>query len=59
MFSPRKNLVDGIYGWNERKKRFSRRQIAWAVDVMIGKGWQGSGKGFPFFQQTVSGSGRQ
>lgn len=27
------------YAWNERKKRFSQRQIELAVDVLIQKGW--------------------
>ncbi|MCY4235455.1 MAG: Appr-1-p processing protein, partial [Cyanobacteria bacterium MAG CAR2_bin_4] len=32
-------LVAGVYGWNEHKKCFSRRQIALAADVMVEKGW--------------------
>jgi hypothetical protein len=29
----------GTYSWNERKKRFSARQIAVAFDVLSSKGW--------------------
>jgi O-acetyl-ADP-ribose deacetylase (regulator of RNase III) len=32
-------VVSKIYGWNERKKRFSPRQIALAADVLVDKGW--------------------
>ena len=32
-------LVASVYGWNEHKKCFSRRQIALAADVMVEKGW--------------------
>ncbi len=32
-------VVSKIYGWNERKKRFSPRQIALAADVLADKGW--------------------
>jgi O-acetyl-ADP-ribose deacetylase (regulator of RNase III) len=28
-----------VYAWNERKKRFSRRQIALAFEVLRSKGW--------------------
>ena len=28
-----------VYAWNQRKKRFSRRQIALAADVLVEKGW--------------------
>jgi hypothetical protein len=28
-----------VYAWNERKRRFSRRQIALAFDVLRAKGW--------------------
>lgn len=37
-----KNLDDVVhktYSWNDRKKQFSRRQIALAVDVLTRKGW--------------------
>ena len=27
------------YEWNDRKKRFSQRQIAVAVDILSRKGW--------------------
>jgi hypothetical protein len=36
------NLEDVVmhtYAWNERKKQFSQRQIALAVDVLSHKGW--------------------
>jgi len=33
-----------IYGWNERKRQFSRRQIEIAVDVLANKGWIGHPK---------------
>lgn len=32
-------LVNHVYGWNNRKKQFSRRQIKLAVDVLSTKGW--------------------
>mgnify|MGYP006266552127 FL=1 len=32
-------VVERIYGWNERKRHFSRRQIALAADVLKAKGW--------------------
>ena len=32
-------LVDRTYAWNERKKRFSPRQIGLAADVLRDKGW--------------------
>ena len=32
-------LVDRTYAWNERKKRFSPRQIGLAADVLREKGW--------------------
>lgn len=33
------DVVARIYAWNDRKKRFSQRQIALAVDVLGKKGW--------------------
>ena len=33
------DIVAQTYEWNERKKRFSPRQIALAADVLIEKGW--------------------
>ena len=33
------DIVAQTYEWNERKKRFSPRQIALAADVLIKKGW--------------------
>ncbi|MDD9869302.1 MAG: macro domain-containing protein [Gammaproteobacteria bacterium] len=33
-----------IYGWNERKRQFSQRQIEIAVDVLANKGWIGHPK---------------
>jgi len=32
-------VISKTYGWNERKKRFSPRQIALAADVLADKGW--------------------
>ena len=32
-------VIDRTYSWNKRKSRFSRRQIALAVDVLEKKGW--------------------
>lgn len=32
-------VIEYIYDWNERKRHFSRRQIALAVDVLATKGW--------------------
>lgn len=36
------DIVTMTYAWNERKKQFSRRQIALAADVLSRKGWIGS-----------------
>ncbi len=33
------DLIDRTYAWNERKKRFSPRQIGLAADVLKDKGW--------------------
>ncbi len=33
------DMVGRIYAWNDRKKQFSRRQIALAVGVLSRKGW--------------------
>ena len=32
-------IVSQVYAWNERKRRFSPRQIRLAVDVLRSKGW--------------------
>ena len=32
-------LVQQTYAWNNRKRRFSPRQIRLAADILIGKGW--------------------
>ena len=32
-------VVSQVYGWGDRKKRFSARQIKLAVDVLAKKGW--------------------
>jgi len=32
-------VVERVYGWNERKRQFSHRQIALARDVLTTKGW--------------------
>lgn len=32
-------LIDRTYGWNERKRQFSRRQIVLAADVLRNQGW--------------------
>jgi O-acetyl-ADP-ribose deacetylase (regulator of RNase III) len=32
-------LVDHTYAWNDRKRRFTRRQIGIAADVLAAKGW--------------------
>ena len=32
-------LVERIYAWNKRKRRFSQRQIALAAEVLKNKGW--------------------
>ena len=34
-------VVEHIYAWTERKRRFTRRQIALAADVLMSKGWIG------------------
>ena len=33
------DVVGRTYAWNDRKKQFSKRQIALAVDVLSRKGW--------------------
>ena len=33
------DVISRVYGWNERKKRFSARQIELAADVLAQKGW--------------------
>ena len=35
----REDVASRVYGWNERKKQFSIRQINLAVDVLLAKGW--------------------
>ena len=35
----RQDLVASTYAWNERKRRFSPRQIGLAADVLTEKGW--------------------
>ena len=32
-------VISRVYGWDDRKKRFSARQIGLAVDVLAKKGW--------------------
>ena len=32
-------LVDAVYGWNDRKRQFSARQIELARDVLLDQGW--------------------
>lgn len=32
-------LIDGTYGWNERKRQFTRRQIALAADILTQQDW--------------------
>ena len=39
----RDDLVARTHAWNERKKRFSPRQIHLAADVLVEKGWVGAG----------------
>jgi hypothetical protein len=34
-------IIDSVYGWNERKKQFNRRQIELAYNVLCEKGWLG------------------
>jgi O-acetyl-ADP-ribose deacetylase (regulator of RNase III) len=36
---PRDRLIDAVYGWNDRKRQFSARQIELARDVLLEKGW--------------------
>ena len=31
--------IASIYGWNDRKKRFSRRQIGLALELLTSRGW--------------------
>ena len=33
------DLISRVYGWNDRKKRFSARQIRLAADILAKKGW--------------------
>ena len=39
----REDVASRVYGWNERKKQFSIRQINLAVDVLVAKGWVEAG----------------
>ena len=39
----RDDLVARVHGWNERKKRFSPRQIGLAADTLTEKGWIDAG----------------
>ena len=41
----RANLVARTHAWNERKRRFSPRQIELAADVLTEKGWTGGSEG--------------
>jgi len=34
-----------VHGWNDRKRKFSTRQIKLALDVLSRKGWCGSPSG--------------
>ena len=45
----RNDLVALTYAWNDRKRRFSPRQIGLAADVLTDKGWTSS-NGAPFFR---------
>lgn len=36
---PEDQLVDAVYGWNERKRQFSPGQIDLAREVLLGNGW--------------------
>jgi O-acetyl-ADP-ribose deacetylase (regulator of RNase III) len=36
--------IERMYTWNERKKRFSRRQIGLAFDLLASKGWLDTSK---------------
>jgi hypothetical protein len=38
------NAVKRVYSWNERKKRFSPRQIGLALDVLRSKEWLAAGQ---------------
>lgn len=33
------DVVENVYAWNDRKKRFTRRQIELSVDILSRKGW--------------------
>ena len=37
------DVISQIYGWNDRKKQFSPRQIALVADVLGKKGWIDAG----------------
>lgn len=41
------DIVSLTYAWNDRKKRFTRRQIGLAADVLSAKGWIWSNKRVP------------
>ncbi len=41
--SSMEDIVEQIYAWNERKRQFTRRQIALAVDVLSQKRWVDEG----------------
>ncbi len=36
-------VIDRLYHWSERKRRFTPRQIGIVADVLAGQGWGGSG----------------
>ena len=39
----REDLIEQVYAWNDRKKRFWPRQIGLAADVLVQKGWNCDG----------------
>ena len=39
---PLDDMISRTHGWNERKQRFSRRQIKLAADLLVEKRWAGN-----------------
>lgn len=32
-------LIDRVYAWNSRKRKFTSRQIMLAAEILLEKGW--------------------
>ena len=47
------DLISRVYGWNDRKKQFSTRQINLAADVLAKKGWVGFVRTYEFLASVL------